>query len=68
METIKLNVYYDIRSRRARACWNGEDRILPDKLSNRDEAEAAALTLVRKTLKLKKSGSNTIPEIQIWSR
>ena len=42
METINVELYFDLRSHRARVTWGREDRILRDTFPNREAAEAAA--------------------------
>jgi hypothetical protein len=67
METINVELYFDLRSHRARVTWGREDRILRDTFPNREAAEAAALAMIRKTLS-SNIETRTSPEICVWSR
>lgn len=69
METVNLELFYDFRSHRARACWNGEELVLPEPFADRGAAEAAAVRHVRTVLLQDRERSDGLfPKIRIWQR
>lgn len=67
METLNIDVFFDFRSHRARACWNSQETVLPGEYRDHEAARRAALKLVRKSLGPdgKPIGN---PEIRVWLR
>lgn len=64
--SIDLELYYDVRSHRARICWENEDHLLPDSFANRDAAEVAARKFVAQSMML--TGNDAAPAIRVWWR
>lgn len=64
---IDVELFYDLRSHRARACWDEEDRVLPDSFATREAAEAAARKLVADSLISEGNGA-AMRAIRVWLR
>lgn len=67
METLDIDVFFDFRSHRARACCKTQERVLPGEYRDHEAAKRAAVKLVKKSL-LRDGKRVANPEIRVWLR
>ncbi|QRM57396.1 hypothetical protein [Sinorhizobium sp. BG8] len=66
-ERLNFQLYFDVLSRRALLCCDGQDYMLPDVYENKEMAEAAARKFAADKFGSGKRGDEA-SEIAIWPR